>query len=232
MEAPIHGQNRRPQRAVALLAVLAGVCAAAQAVEVEVGNLDRWISLNYSGIEANEVSLDGGRLAIGVNGSASPLVYRFDEPVDATGLTVKAEWAGALTIPDGAVQGEPNADDFVLKVGIVEAGDRTLSWLERRFAAEWIRELYALAPEGSGIERILFLSTTRSKAQVGSARRHPLSDLLHERRVTYLEQPGTFSMTHRFDKPVRALGLWISADGDDTGSAFEVRIDEIRLSVD
>lgn len=199
------------------------------AFEVPVADLGAWTSLSYQNIKPNEVSVRNGALLVSVRNSASPLVYRFDAPMQIAGITVVAEYSGGLRIPDDAVQGEGDADDFVLKVGIVERGDRTLNWLQRRIAADWVKKLHALAPAGSGIKRINFLSTTQSRAQLGSERLHPLSDLLHEKRIEYLDEPGTFRMSHEFPQPVEALGLWLSSDGDDTGSSFDVRVERITL---
>lgn len=67
---------------------------------------------------------------------ASRLVFRFDEPVVSRSITVTARWSGELALPDGAVQGSEDADDFVLKVGLVEEGDETLNWFQRRIAAD------------------------------------------------------------------------------------------------
>ena len=214
----------------ALVGVLVMLGSAAAATEIPVSDLQRWTSLSFSSIPANTVSVQDGNLHIAVKQSASPLVYKLDEPLAVRSVAVKARWSGALNIPPGAVQGEAGADDFILKLGIVEAGDRTLNWLQRRIAANWIQELFKLAPKGTGVERINFLSTTQQQNLLGSRRVHPLSDLLYESRITYLESPGEFEMVYQFAEPVVVLGLWISSDGDDTGSSFELSIERITLN--
>ncbi len=204
----------------------------ALAIGVPVNDLSLWRPLAFNNIAPNRVSIDDGALRIAVRGSASPLIYSFDEPVLLTGINVAASWEGELKIPPGAAQGDENADDFVLKFGVVEAGEQTLNWLQRRLAADWIKQLYKLAPRGSGIKRINFLSTTQQRELLGSARVHPLNDLLHEQRITLLDGPGAIEMSYRYDEPVMALGLWISSDGDDTGSAFVLTIFEITLQME
>jgi hypothetical protein len=216
----------------ALVGVLMMLGSAAAATEIPVSDLQRWTSLSFSSIPANTVSVEDGNLHISVNKSASPLVYKLDEPLAVMSLAVKARWSGKLNIPEGAVQGEAGADDFILKLGIVEAGDRTLNWLQRRIAANWIQQLFKLAPKGTGVERINFLSTTQQQKLLGSRRTHPLNDLLYETRVTYLESPGEFEMVYQFEEPVVVLGLWISSDGDDTGSSFDLTIERITLNTE
>lgn len=204
--------------------------AVAATIEVPVSDLQQWTSLSFSSIPANTVSVENDSLQLSVEKSASPLVYKLDEPTTLASLTLKARWSGSLNIPQGAVQGASGADDFVLKLGVVEAGDRTLNWLQRRIAADWIQQLFKLAPKGTGVKRIHFLSTTLQRGLLGSSREHPLSDLLYESRITYLESPGAFEMVYQFDEPVLVLGLWISSDGDDTGSTFDVSIEQITLN--
>ena len=213
----------------AFLIALAIFAAPSLALDVPVGDLAAWKTLEFRNIAANTVTVNDEALHIVVRKSASPLVYKLEAPLTVTAVTVDANWTGALKLPENTVQGEDGADDFVLKLGVVEAGDRKLNWLQRRIAADWLQQLFKLAPAGTGVRRINFLSTTRQQALVGSARVHPLNDLLYETRVTYLPSPGDFTMTYRFPEPVDVLGLWISADGDDTASTFDLHIRRITL---
>lgn len=199
------------------------------ALEVPVDDLQPWTILSFNKIPPNEVSVDEDALLIRVRSSASPLIYRLDKPTRITGFSVGASWTGDLGLPEGAIEGDRNADDFVLKFGIVESGDQRLNWLQRKIAADWIKQLFRLAPKDSGVRRIHFLSTTQQKAQLGAGRIHPLSDLIYETRITFLEEQGPFSMNYQFKEPVDTLALWLSADGDDTGSSFDLRIGHITL---
>ena len=200
--------------------------------EIPVSDLEQWISLEYRSIPANTVTVENGNLHIAVNKSASPLIHKLYEPLKATSVTVKASWSGKLNTPQGVVQGEAGADDFILKLGIVEAGDRTLNWLQRRIAADWIKQLFKLAPKDTGVERINFLSTAHQQNLLGTRREHPLNDLLYETRVTWLEAQGEFEMEYQFEEPVNVLGLWISSDGDDTESSFDLSIERITLNTE
>ena len=209
--------------------VLSLLSANAVAIDVPVYDLKPWTVLSFNKIKPNQVSVVDGALHIVVRGSASPLIYKFDEPTFISGITVVASWDGELRIPAGATEGDENADDYVLKFGIVEAGNRKLNWFQRGVAADWIKQLFQLAPKNSGVNRINFLSTTQQQELLGTSRTHPLSDLLYETRVLYLDTPGRFEMTHEFSEPVKSLGLWISVDGDNTGSDFDLQLESIRL---
>lgn len=219
---------RKKLSALLLLFAVADVAA----LDVPVADMQQWTTLTFNRITPNTVSVEDGSMHIAVRGSASPLVHKLDTPREVTAVTVRGHWSGELQIPAAAVQGDEIADDFVLKLGIVQSGDKTLNWFQRKVAANWIKQLFRLAPKGTGVDRINFLSTTRQEALLGSERVHPLSDLLYETRVTWLEAPGDFVLSHEFAEPVAVLGLWISSDGDNTGSSFDLQIDSIELSTE
>ncbi len=151
---------------IALMLSLVGTPAVA--FDVPVDDLEAWKALSFNNIPPNQVSIDNGALHIAVRSSASPLIYRLDPPARLTGVSIVATWRGELRIPEGATEGDSNADDSVLKFGIVEAGEQTLNWLQRRIAADWIRQLYSLAPRGTGVRRINFLATTQQPKLLGN----------------------------------------------------------------
>lgn len=200
-------------------------------INIPLDDAKNWVQLAYRGLRPNGVEFDREAIRISVDQSASPLIYRLDQPVRLTGFSVKGSWQGRLQIPEDATQGVNSADDFVMKFGIVVAGDKRLNWFQKRIAAPWILRLYELAPDGGGISNIRFYSTTQQPELLGTSRTHPLSDLIFEERVLHLDSPGSFTLSKSFDEPTEALALWISSDGDDTGSTFEVAIDSITLKI-
>lgn len=200
-------------------------------ISIPLDDAKSWVQLAYRGIPPNSVEFNRGGIHISIDRSASPLIYRLDQPVRLTGFTVEGSWRGRIQIPDGTIQGVNSADDFVMKFGIVAAGDKRLNWFQKRIAAPWILRLYELAPDGSGISNIRFYSTTQQPELLGTSRTHPLSDLIYEERVLHLDSPGSFKLSKSFDEPTETLALWISSDGDDTGSEFEVTIDSITLKI-
>ncbi|MFK7887817.1 MAG: hypothetical protein AB8G16_13235 [Gammaproteobacteria bacterium] len=214
---------------VAALFLLAPAASAAPTT-IPLDRAESWEALSFRKIPANAVSFGEDGLTLGINGSASPLVHGLSAATPVSRIRVRGHWRGALNLPASAVQGDTGVDDFVLKLGLVEAGDQTLNWFQRKIAAPWIRTLFKQAPKGSGVRRIHFLSTTQQSAQLNQSRVHPLSDLLYETRVTLLDAPGAFEMDVTLPESVDVLALWISADGDDTGSQFTLHLDDITLN--
>jgi hypothetical protein len=117
-------------------------------------------------------------------------------------------------------------------MGLVLSGERTMNWFQKKLAASWVKKLYSLAPEGQGVDRVLFFNMVESSLLKGRSRTHPLSDLIEEHYVWAAPAAGgTFEFQHRLQEPKGVLALWISSDGDDTQSNFTLVFEEIHLQL-
>jgi hypothetical protein len=210
----------------AACALLAG--AAGAQVQVPLTDARGWQLLEYRGIPAHKVRFHEAGLEIAVDASAMPLVHPLPKPMRVKAIRVRARLQGVLQIPAGR-QGERKFDDYALRVGLVEPGERTLGVLERPFAAPWVRRLFELAPPGGGISRIHFFNVGVDPAQIGRRRQHPLSDLIVEQVVAAAPAEGRVDFVHALERPLEAVALWLSVDGDDTGSRFTILIERIEL---
>jgi len=200
----------------------------AGAIVLPLQDQGNWQLLEYSNLPANQVEfLDRGML-VSVNQSASPIVYPLDEPTRVSRISVSGELTNLLNVGPGS-QGLAGEDDFSLKVGLVVAGDRRLNFMQRMISPGWVRALHALAPEGSGIDRIVFLTAVQHQSQLGQQRQHPLSDLIYERNVWVLDRSGPFELHHELDSPLDVVGVWLSIDGDDSRSTYSVLISSLTL---
>lgn len=126
-------------------------------------------------------------------------------------------------------QGEEKLDDYVFRIVLVEPGERTLGFLRRQVAPRWVRRLFDLAPEDSGIAGIYFFNVGLATPRIGRRREHPMSDLVHEEIVTVPQPDGRFDFGHRLARPMPTLAVWISSDGDDSNSHFTVLIEKIEF---
>lgn len=212
--------------ALALLAPAAQ--AAGPALELPLGSEAGWQVLQYRNLPPHRVSFSSQGLEITVDGSAMPLIYPLPERARVRAIRVRGKLAGALRVPPQR-QGENGFDDFALRVGLVEPGERTLNFVQRQVAAAWVRKLFELAPKGSGISRIHFFNLGTVREQIGRQRQHPLSDLIVETIVALPGADGRFEFVHALERPLDAIAVWLSADGDDTGSRFTVLVEEIEL---
>ena len=192
---------------------------------------EKWHSLNFSSIPANEVDFSSQKISIKVNQSASPLIYSMvDQPLSVKKLSIKGSVSGLVNIQSPGQQGQENFDDFNLRLGLVLLGDNTLRWYQRAVAANWVKELFKLAPEGQGIEHIYFLNAVLDPSLQYQKRTHPLSEYIREDYVWVMNQTGPFSYSYEFESPKEIGALWISVDGDDTNSQFDIEIESISIN--
>lgn len=129
-----------------------------------------------------------------------------------------------------ARQGEEKLDDYVFRIGLAEPGERTLNFVQRQLAAAWVRKLFELAPQGTGISKIHFFNVGADRMHIGRQRQHPLSDLIIEKVVAVPRADGRFDFVHALDRPLETIAVWLSSDGDDTASKFTVLVEQIELS--
>ncbi len=202
---------------------------------------NRWELLKFSNLPENKTVFTGKEMKISVQSSASPIIYPFFEAKKVKKVTVRGRLNGRIQL-NNKTQGESGADDFELRLGLVLAGNKKLNRFQKFIAADWIKRLHNLVPVNSrsnigpnsgsdnGIDKIFFLNAVQDKQKVGTSRVHPLSDLIMETYAWHMEREGNFDFSYLFDKEVKAVALWLSIDGDDTKSNFEVIIKNIIIN--
>lgn len=187
-----------------------------------------WQVLQYSSLPPHRIHFSNAGLEMMVDGSAMPLIYPLPKSVTVKGIRVRGRLKGTLRVPPQD-QGKEKFDDYAFRIGLVEPGERTLNFVQRQFAARWVRKLFELAPKGSGISGIHFFNVGTEKAQIGRQRQHPLSDLIQEKVVAVPRPDGRFDFAYSLERPLETIAVWLSSDGDDTGSKFTVLVEQIEL---
>ena len=188
---------------------------------VPTGSLDGWKSLGFNKIPQNNVSIiDAKWLQVEVEKSASPLIYKLPE--------IKKVLVQFNTVGDiSKLNSDQFPEDFLLRIGLVVKGDRKLGWFQKKIAAQWVIELFKLAPENIGLDKIYFYNFAASKELLGQKRQHPKSDLMLEEVVGHFS--GKKSYEYVLPKPLEVVAVWISIDGDDTKSQFKTTIESLIL---
>lgn len=208
-----------------LLALASGY---AYAVEIPFDE-DGWQVLSYRNIPVNQVRFADDGMEISVNGSAGAIIHPLPEPAIFNKLTVLAKIDGEIDL-GGKPQGSKGADDFRLRVGLVYSGTRTLNFFQRMVAAKWIRTLYDLAPKGAtGISRVEFFNSWQDSSLANQVRDHPHTDLWREHFVLHADPEGRIDQSIMIPSDKDILAVWISVDGDDTGSTYRVWISSLTL---
>ena len=186
-----------------------------------------WSEISFGKIPVNKVTHSATELKVEVKGSASPLVYKLDRLVVIKSIQIKLKINGDIKTPAAAGKWE---EDSLFRIGLVANGDKTLTGVKKLFAPDWVKKLFALAPEGVGLDKIYFFNLGRTSSQNGLSRLHPKSELMNEEIVAV--RSGTEASV-QIDKvlspPISTAALWISIDGDDTNSEFQTTIENITL---
>lgn len=215
----------------ASLTVLTSLTQTAVAISVPMQlNKQHWQALEYNNIRANRVSQVEQGLQIQVDGSASPLIYVFDQPQTIRQISVMGALGQLPVIPQGLKQGEKGADDFPFRLGLVLEGEKTLNFAQKLIAAQWVKILFDLAPEKSGIDHIMFLNLTNQGPgqSFRTQREHPGGKGLYtETIVKQVTADENFDFSYTLSMPKKVIALWISSDGDDTGSNYALTVNSI-----
>lgn len=190
----------------------------------------QWQVLQYRSLPPHRVRFSGAGLEMAVDGSAMPLIYPLAQRPKVSAVRVKGRVEGALRIPPER-QGEEKFDDYVFRIGLVEPGERRLNFVQRQLAAAWVRKLFELAPAGTGISKIHFLNVGADPAHIGRRRQHPLSDLVVETVVAVPRPDGRLDFAYALERPLETIAVWLSSDGDDSGSKFTALVERIELQV-
>lgn len=194
-----------------------------------VNQTNGWQFLKYRKILPNTFRCTPTGLVIGITNSAAPAVFPLTNELRVVELQVSGRISGSLKIPPRH-QGEKGFDDYALRVGLVESGTRTLSWWEKRTAADWLKKLFALAPPDKGIGKVHFFNVGTDASQIGHGREYSNGVPMQQTAVTVPDDTGHFTFTKRFARPLNVIAVWISCDGDDTHSRFAVTIERAELA--
>jgi hypothetical protein len=198
-------------------------------VVIPTNSLGDWKVEQFSSGRQNEVSASAKGLLVRVNGSAGPLIFPLKTKSKIAGFKISGDFLGLPQFKKPSFQGEKGFDDYPLRIGFVIPGDKKLTGLKKMFAARWVQRLYEQVAPGSGIDFVRFFNVTQNPDQVGKTRVHPASELLSEEFFAEVKSTGPFSYDFQMNQPFEAVALWISIDGDDTKSSFDVLISNLTL---
>lgn len=191
---------------------------------VPTDSLEGWKQLEFNKIPKNTVSVIGqNSLKIEVNQSASPLIYKLPEIKKVSQISFELNAEGDL----GKMNPKGFPEDFLIRLGLVAKGDETLSWLQKKVAANWVLELFSLAPKNVGLDKIYFYNIAASNELIGQKRQHPKSELMREEVIA--SYPEAKFIDFKLERPLDVVALWISSDGDDTKSKFAITIKNLKL---
>ena len=195
--------------------------ASAQSIKFD----EKWQEITFSGIAPNIYKREHDALRASVKKSHSFLVYAFDQPKSAFGFSFLWRRSGTLAVKDRAQESTKAGDDAWFRIGLIVSGKAPLipffapSWLKilgKKLTLDADRLIYyildARHPPGSQWDNPYHSSIKNHALASGDA-----------------TKDGWTSAQASWDKELKLAGLWFSADGDDTGSTFDVSIKDFVL---
>lgn len=188
-----------------------------------------WKIEQYSKIPPNQVSISKEGMRVSVKKSASPIFYSFGQQLKIKKINVTGVFSGLPVFSPNSTQGEKGADDFPLRIGLIVPGDKKLGGIKKLFASDWVKRLYEQVPADIGLDHVHFFNLVQNKNLVGQIRVHPSSDLIKEEFIHLIKSSGPFIFEHTLISPLNAVALWLSIDGDDTKSEFDVTITHLEF---
>jgi len=114
----------------------------------------------------------------------------------------------------------------------VEIGTMRLTSPQRRAASAWVLSFFDMVSPGRGIAPAHFLSLAVGRSQVGKTRSHPRIELSADENLAAPEANGHFVFGRTYRPALKVCGVWIAADGDDSGSTFKAPLTPLDLAYD
>jgi len=192
-------------------------------------NTENWKVIEYNKNKPNDVDFSQNEVNIKVDNSAGSIIHTFKKPLNLKKLRLRITHRGNLNLLNKK-QGEKETDDYLLRVGIVYQGERTLSSFEKIFAADWLINIFESAPKGSGISSIEFYNIVSDNRLYKKSRKSSSSDYMNEHfSHLSLEKNSQIDMNISLEIKKPIIGIWLCFDGDSTQSQFSLNLKGLTL---
>lgn len=188
-----------------------------------------WETLSFPEIPSNEISFAPGALQVTVEDSASALLHFFAETQWVTKIRIRGKVEGALH--DAPTEQVKSPRDALLRVGLIEKGQRQMNPFQRIAAPQWLEDLEKrVLQRAEGIDCIHCYHLLPDRSSLGPMQEHPGTSFLRQKNHAAPDSEGNFDFLIEHEDPLPLIGLWLLADGDDTKSKFTITITKIEIS--
>jgi hypothetical protein len=214
-----------------LALLLTGSVCTASASEREIPlALSAWQAITFDGIKPTvfrQVETPSGEgITMTVRNSSSFLVHAFKNVETISRVTWNMQYNELPAVKNQSDESSRSGDDFVLRVGLITAGDHKHVSM---FAPDWIKQLAKILNVPAG--KVVYLVVSRYHPP-GSIWPSPYSDQLSYVSVAELRvpsHPDWLAVSYTLPTPIRVVGLWLMADGDNTNAAFSAAISRLHI---
>ncbi len=210
-------------RCVAFLLILAFPFSSASAKSIALDE-EQFEHVVFDNIPETSYTFEDGVLTMSVQRSSSFLLLPFSSQKQVERLRFSWKSTGELNTRSAEHEREKEGDDSRLRIGLVLAGKAPRVPF---FAPAWIKAIRDTMELPS--DQLVYF-TLGSKNEPGSVWNSPYSDSIELRAIQgeISSDPWT-TVDHELSRPLKAVGLWIMADGDNTASTFTTELRALEL---
>ena len=161
-------------------------------------------------------------LSFVVKKSASALILPFAEPCKLTRLSIIYQMQGQPKLAGSSAEAEKKGDDSFFRIGLMISGKAPLIPF---FSPAWVKKLGTILKSPS--DRMLYL-WLEAQHRPGETWLSPYTGSIQNVGMTSVVKDGHREAVYAMTSPAMVVGLWLMADGDDTGSEFSGTIMHIK----
>ena len=206
-----------PRIMTCLLPLLVAFPCMAEQIALHEGNFEH---IHFRRIQPTAVSFDADTINFDVNRSSSFLLLAFDEVKNVRAVSFQWQADGMLNKASAAQEKTRKGDDAWLRVGLIISGEPEL--IPAALLPRWVARVRDVLKLPS--DRMVYLIPDAWHAP-GDTWKSPFSDNIDMISVESHAGPdGWKQVNHAFAKPLRSVGIWLMADGDNTDSIFTSRL--------
>ena len=196
---------------------LAALPCAAEPISLEADSFEH---IHFRRIQPTMVSFNAGVIRFDVNKSSSFLLLPFEEVRDIRAVSFDWTANGMLNKASAAQESTRKGDDAWLRVGLIISGEPDL--VPEALLPRWARQVRHTLRHPS--DRMIYLIPD-ARHKPGETWKSPFSSNIDMVSVASLEGPDEWKqVNHTFAQPLRAVGIWLMADGDNTDSVFSSQL--------
>jgi hypothetical protein len=167
---------------------------------------------------------DGAVLSLQVERSASFLLQGFARPRRVRAVALRWKSSGALQVESARAEETRAGDDYRLRIGLLVMGDPPLLPF---FAPAWLRAVRDHLQLPSG--RVVYV-VCGARHPPGASWKSPYSSSLEYLAAQAVSEPDGWTRASAvLPAPLSIVGLWLMADGDDSGSSFRTLLADLEL---
>lgn len=197
------------------------LAASALAVDLDPGAFQ---SVTFDKIPQTTYVKSGDALKIVVEKSSSFLILPFSTPREVSTVVFEWQGEGELAMPDAATEKTKAGDDGRLKIGLMVSGEAPMIPF---FAPGWVKAVRDHMKLPADRLEVLIVG---AKTKAGESWESPYDDSITLHSVGEGQEKGGWRRVEaKLPKPLPVVGLWIMADGDNTGSSFTTRLRDLTL---